>query len=241
MAYLPLGLLTPTIAEPPVVTGSVFFNGPWYAISRDGERLIIVQTDGESPAPPMLYMNAADSVIRTNPAGLTFSVSISVDDQGDRVLFDNQTLRDGAFNLIGAATLPTVTGQPDYFAVDGEITPDGTRAYVLAYRSDAATNTTIEPRVFVFDATTAGASLNVLGYFDLSDYPGCVQTLNLTCANSRVVGAISLDGQTLFFAGNQNLIVAPVPSTLSIVSRVRRTPAAQQQRLLTTPWPLGIH
>ena len=243
MAYLPPGSLTPTIVTPPNVAGGEFFNGPWYAQSRDGERLIIVQTDGESPAPPMLYMNAADSLIRTNPAGLTASLWMSVDERGDRVLFDTGTVRDGAFNLIGATTLPTVSGQPDYYAMDGVITPDGTRAYVLAYRSDASYDT-VAPRVFVFDATTAQANLNVLGYFDVADYPGCVPPVNnsLACPNDRVVGAISLDGQTLFFAGNQNLLVVPVPATLSIVSTVRRTQAAQKQgRLTTTPWPLNIH
>jgi hypothetical protein len=245
MAYLPPGSLTPTTVTSAGSTGGLFFNGPWYAVSRDRERLIIVQTDGESPAPPMLYMNAADSVIRTNPAGLTASESISVDEQGDRVWFDTGTVRDGAFNLIGATTLPTVSGQPDYFTVGGVISPDGSRVYLLTYRSDATTNsTTILPRVFVFDATTPQVNLNVLGYFDLADYPGCVVTGNYpyTCTNERVVGAISLDGGTLFIAGGQSLLVVPVPTTLSVVSGVARTPAARKQhQLVTTPWPLNIH
>jgi hypothetical protein len=193
----------------------------------------------------MLYMNAADSVIRTNPAGLTASESISVDERGDRVWFDTGTVRDGAFNLIGATTLPTVTGQPDYFTVGGVMTPDGSRVYLVTYRTDATTNsTTILPRVFVFDATTAQTNLTVLGYFDLADYPGCVITGNYpyTCQNERVVAAISLDGSTLFFAGSQNLLVVPVPATLSTVSAVRRAQSSRKQvPLVTTPWPLNLH
>jgi hypothetical protein len=240
MAFLTPGSLTPINLVPPGLQ-TLFYSGPWYAVSRDGERLIIVQESVANPQPPMLYMNAADSVVRTNPAGLTFSYAFSLSETGDRMLFDAITLRDGAFNLVGAATLPTISGQPSYVALNGQVSPDGSRVYILAYRSDAYV-TTVAPRVFVFDATTAQASLSVLGYFDLADYPGCVQQVNNPQAcGPRVVGAISLDGQTLFFAGNQNLIVAPVPATLSIVSRVRRTPAAQKPRLLTTPWPLNIH
>jgi hypothetical protein len=54
------------------------------------------------------------------------------------------------------------------------------------------------------DATTAQANLDVLGYFDVPDSLG-----------ANVEGAISLDGGTLFFAGLQNLVVVPVPATLS--------------------------
>jgi hypothetical protein len=207
--------LTPNPFTPPsssVVTD--FYGGPWFAISRDGERLIITQSAEVSPPPPMLYMNAADSVIRQNPAGLTFSYYFSVSETGDRVLFDNVTLRDGSFNLVGAATLPTLSGQSSYYAVDGQVTPDGSRVYVLAYTADASTNPSLTPRVFVFDATTAQPNLTFLGYFDIPDYPGCAPNES-DCSSNTIAGAISLDGQTLFFAGEHYLIVAPVPATLS--------------------------
>jgi hypothetical protein len=162
----------------------------------------------------MLYMNAADSVIRQNPAGLTFSYYFSVSGTGDRVLFDNVTLRDGSFNLVGAATIPTLSGQPSYYAVDGQVTPDGSRVYVLAYTTAASTDPSITPRVFVFDATTAQANLAFLGYFDIPDYPGCAPNES-NCVSNTIAGAISLDGHTLFFGGEHYLIVAPAPATLS--------------------------
>jgi hypothetical protein len=123
MAYITPQSLNPTPISLTLPTD--FYDGPWYAMSRDGERLIITQTAAASPE-PMLYMNAADSVLRVNPAGLTFSYYFSLSETGDRVLFDNFELRDGGFNLIGAATLPTASPYSlSYYARAGLVTPDG--------------------------------------------------------------------------------------------------------------------
>jgi hypothetical protein len=247
LAFLAPGSLSPTIVTglltgiPPVIN---FYNGPWFAMSRDGERLIITQAAGLSPPPPMLYMNAADSVVRSNPAGLTYAYYFSLSETGDRMLFDNITVRDGQFNLFGAARIPTVSGQPDYYEKNGQVTPDGSRIYVVAYRSDADTQPSVTPRVFVFDATTAQANLPVLGYFDIPDYPGCIPTTVTTssCVNPTIAGAISLDGGTLFFAGNERLIIAPVPVMLTPVSAAPTTPVLHRQnRFTATPWPINVH
>jgi len=215
LSYVTPQSLTPIPFTPP--SSSVrtdFYGGPWFAISRDGERLLITQSASVAPAPPMLYMNAADGVIRQNPAGLTFSYYFSISETGDRMLFDNTTLRDGSFNLVGAATLPTLAGQPSYYAVDGLVTPDGSRVYILAYTDGVYNNPALTPRVFVFDATTPQANLAFLGYFDIPDYPGC-KPYETGCVSNTLAGAISLDGRTLFFAGEHDLVVVPVPATLS--------------------------
>jgi len=236
LAYVTPTALTPTNVVPANLS-TLFYGGPWFAMSRDGERLIIVQSASVSPQPPMLYLNAADGVLRTNPAGLTFSYHMSASETGDRVFFDNGTVRDGAFNLIGTATLPTGSGT--YDAIASVISPDGTRAFVLAYNEAASGDATLKPRVFVFDASSAQAALPILGYFDLADYPGCVINVSApTPCPTTVAPAISLDGQTLFFGGSQNLVVAPVPAVLTPaavapVPTVRATPR-------TTPWPLSV-
>src|SRR6185312_6551927 len=231
MAYITPQSLNPTPLSIPLRTD--FYDGPWYAMSRDGERLIITQTAAASPE-PMLYMNAADSVLRINPAGLTFSYYFSLSETGDRVLFDNVELRDGAFNLIGAATLPTASPlSQSYYARAGLVTPDGSRVYVLAYRADAYANeSTIHPRVFVFDAQQAHPDLTSLGYFDIADYAACAPSSNGSVAcptGSTIASAISLDGGTLFFAGNENLVVAPVPTTLTPVVLAPRSPVMNEQ------------
>lgn len=174
LSYVTPQSLTPTPFTP--ASSSVptdFYGGPRFATSRDGERLIITRRASVTPSPPMLYMNAADPVIRHNPAGLTFSYHFSISETGDRMLFDNTTLRNGAFNLVGTATLPTLSGQPSYYAVDGLVTADGSRVYILAYTDAVYNNPALTPRVFVFDATTPQANLALLGYFDIPDYPGC--------------------------------------------------------------------
>jgi hypothetical protein len=98
------------------------------------------------------------------------------------------------------------------------ISLDGARVYLLAYPPDFSTAT---PRVFVFDSSAqpiGSGDLPALGYFDLVEYPTC--TTGPTCDSSWVAGAISLDSSTLFFGGNERLLVVPIPleSTLSPLS-----------------------
>jgi hypothetical protein len=236
MTYITSQSLTPVAFSLPSATASSFYDAPTFAVSRDGERLVVVPDHDEEPASAVLYMNAADSMLKTNPAGLAGVSHFSSSDAADRVLFDYLTVRDNGFNLIGSATLPQ--SSPAYTAVGGLVTPDGSRVYILAYRSDANSAPTVTPRVFVFDATTPLTNLPVLGYFDVADYPTCTPTANVaTCPVSPVGAAISLDGRTLFFSGAQNLLVVPVPATLSSAQAT----ALAQRRVTTVPWPVNVH
>jgi hypothetical protein len=245
-----LAYVTPASLSPTLVTlntiATDFDDGPWFAVSRDGERLIITQSSSSGPS-AMLYMNAADSVFKTNSGGATFSYYFSVSESGDKALFDNATLRDGAFNVLGAATIPAGSSAPmSYYAKNGQLTPDGSRIYVLSYRSDASTQPTVTPRVFVFDATSPPPNLTALGYFDVPDYPTCVPDNNTgSCpgqyGSPSTAGAISLDGKVLFFAGDQNLLVVPVPSTLNTITSAPQGPSTKAQRTPATAWPLNLH
>jgi IPT/TIG domain-containing protein len=245
LAYITAAALTPTLVTLNTISTD-FDDGPWFAMSRDGERLIITQSASSGPS-AMLYMNAADSVVRTNPGGATFSYYFSLSESGDKALFDNATLRDGAFNVLGTATIPAGSSLPmSYYAKNGQLTPDGTRIYVLSYRSDASTQPTVTPRVFVFDATSPAPNLTALGYFDVADYPTCVPDNNTgSCpgqdGSPSIAGAISLDGDVLFFAGDQKLLVVPVPSTLNTIGSAARDPATKSRQTPTTAWPLNLH
>lgn len=235
MTYITSQSLTPVTFPLPSGIGAHFYDAPTFAVSRDGERLFVVPDHDESPPEALLYMNAADSVLKTNPAGVAGVSHFSSSDAADRVLFDYLTVRDNGFNLIGAATLPV--SSPAYAAVGGLVTPDGSRAYILAYRSDANSAPAVTPRVFVFDANTVQTNLNYLGYFDVADYPTCTPTANVpTCPVSPVGAAISLDGQTLFFSGAQNLLVVPVPGSLSTTTTAQAT-----QRATAVAWPVNVH
>jgi hypothetical protein len=244
-AFGSLAYVTATSLVPTVVSLSNmlpdFSDGPWFAMSRDGERLLITPNSGA-----MLYMNAADSVVRTNPGGATFSYYFSLSETGDRALFDSVALRDGAFNALGSATIPAGSSPyTSYYAKNGQITPDGSLIYVLSYRSDASPSVPLSPRVFVFDATSPPPTLTALGYFDVPDYPTCVPNPNTgSCVGQygspTVAGAISLDGKVLFFGGDQKLLIVPVPSTLSSITSVPGGPSTKVQRTGATAWTLDL-
>lgn len=186
-----------------------YYGGPWAHVSRNGERLLVSQSASISPQPPMLYLDARDSLLRVNPGGKEFAYGASMSDDGSRALFDARELRDADFNVLGQVTVPWSTG---YFGLVGSLSPDGRRAYVLAYHEAAISEFPVAylPRVFVFDTTsiTAGESA-LLGHFDLAHYPTC-RTRAYECV-LRARTAISPDGLTLFYIGDAHLVVAPVP------------------------------
>lgn len=221
-----------------------FYGGPWTSMARSGERMLITQTGGLSPPPPMLYSDAADSLLHANPASLTASYDMQMSDDGSRILFDQYEVRDANFNLIGRTRIPS--SDSAYFGVAGAMSPNGTRAYVLAYRNDALNylpTTIIMPRVYVFDSSQASPSssdLALIGSFDLSDYPTC-RTSDYNC-NLRARTTISPDGNTLFFVGDANLVVVPISAsfrTLSVMSAANRpTSAPTTKKVLPMTAPL---
>jgi hypothetical protein len=190
------------------------FGGPWFAVSRDGERLIVVQSSTD-PMYPMLYMDAADAVLKKTPTNLFRSLVLGVNEDGSRVLlqqFDIE-VRDADFNLVGRALLPTgPLGHPLYNVLSAQISVDGGRIYVLAYPVGSGAN----PRVLVYDSSAPPVGtdeLPVLGLFELPAYPTC--TPAPSCDSSWVASAISLDSATLFYGGNERLLVVPIPAVLT--------------------------
>ncbi len=235
LTYITTTNLAPTIVTPslPGINSGSALNGPWFAGSRDGETLLAALSASETPTPPLLWLHAADETFQVVPGGVSSSVyHFALSEQGTRILLNNAQLYDNSFNLVGSAVLPGNS----YVAISSVVSPDATRVYVLAYPLPAST-----PRVFVYDAQTASANLNLLGYFDLPDYPSCSSLDAITCYTNGSA-AISLDGGTLFFAGDQNFIVAPVPSSLTTLAPAVLTRAMKTQRgLSTVPWPLTLH
>lgn len=196
--------------------GFDFYSGPWYSVSGDGERLVIVQSASISPTPPMLYMNSSDESPKANPAGLTFWYEAAQSLHGERFADGTTKVWDRDFNLVGNADLPDTA----YFGRTPVFSPDGTRLYVLAYNSNVFNGSADKPRVYVFDTSTrlvTTTSLPVLGYFELTDYPTC--TTSAYECNTRALGTISPDGSTLFFIGDTNLVVAPIPALRAVAAR----------------------
>jgi hypothetical protein len=236
LAYTTVDTLTANVVSLPSLS-TTFYDGPWFAHSRDGERLLIVQSAAITPQPPMLYLDAADGVVHQNPAGLTFSYNFSLSDTGDRVVFDATSLRDRNFNLLGQLAIPAADA---YFPIDALVSPDGTRIYALSYPNSAPSGTP-PPRVYVFDATVAQPSLPILGYFTINDYPSCPVVGSTTpCTNYNHASAISIDGQTLYYAGQQNFVVVPTNTPL-VTGPVAPATVKFLQRRAPTPWPLNLH
>lgn len=117
--------------------------------------------------------------------------------------------------MVGQIVIPDYAGAFGATNASGIISPDGTRAYVLTYHSQDVgfgSPPVFRPRVYVLDTSgdVGDNDVPVLGFFELQDYPSCIDVVP-GCA-IRPPMAISLDGRTLFIAGESRFIVAPIPS-----------------------------
>ena len=199
-------------ASPPCPT---CYDGPYFAVSRDGSRLMVAQSGSISSEPPMLYLDAVDDILRPNPIGLTFfNNHTSLSDTGDRFLMAGLTVYDRSFGTIGS--VPSSV-RSDMRAA--QLSPDGRRAYLLRYEVSSGGSPSGPVTVTVIDTSPpAGqqANLAVLGSFTLPDAPGCRLLFDYDLTScSRPKMRVTPDGNNLLLLGNTSLIVAPIPPALS--------------------------
>jgi hypothetical protein len=200
-----------------------FANGPSFVMSRNGERLVMHQESNQN-FPTLVYLDASESVLRpvpgNEPDALQFFTA-SASDDGSRILFEKDRLVNEQFTTIGRVSIPPymLPFAEQAFRAAAVLSPDGSRAYVLTHPSffvgEPTTPASPLPRVWVLDTSgdVGDAPLPVLGYFELPDHPTCLNDVNV--CRVRPAAAISLDGGTLFFAGDQRLVIAPIPSVLN--------------------------
>jgi hypothetical protein len=230
-----------TIVRPPINT--YFYGGPAFALSRDGERLMILQTG--SNAQDMLYMDAADSVVRTNPANLQNNYRMSFSDDAERYLYDNYEVRDHDFALIGRlpGQLPQASGDIPHWIFSSVLSPDGSRVYAVALPTDFPYQTT-PARLYIFDSSTrqqASDELPLLGYMNIAGYPTCAPLPPNTSCNYGAKITVSPDGNTVFVAGDSNLVVVPVANPiLTPVMKARPSATQKVGRGATVPWHLNM-
>ena len=196
--------------EQPAGVATSFDGGPWYEASRNGERLLVVQSSVGNPSPQMLYVDMADGQWRPTPAGpgfFYFSLSGLGDDAQRMVFMGNVYDRD--FRFIGRPVFAN-TGYTDSAAV---LSPSGDRLYVYALPTDwQNSGSTALPRVYILSAQAAtdGNALPLISTLQLTDYPSCrLQTLSAECG--RPMLNIAADGKTLFIGGDVKLMVVPLP------------------------------
>ena len=108
-----------------------FYSGPWFNVSGDGDRLVIVQSASISPSPRMLYMDSSSEAPKTNPAGLEFWYEAAQSLHGERFIEGTYKVWDRNFNLIGNTDMPDTA----YFGRTPVFSPDGNRVYILAYHT----------------------------------------------------------------------------------------------------------
>lgn len=203
-----------------------FANGSLYSpefyASGDGSKMLAVQY-GISPTPvDILYTSATDSLANTT-LPQTYNYALLSQD-GSKVLLDSTSLyRTSDYTLIG-----TVKTSGAGIGTAAALSPDGTRVYRLV--STSQNSLTID-HIDVLDTTQVvpGKSEFVnVGQIHVTDQA-------LDCGASPPYGcdvngafAISPLGNTLFWVGNQRLVVIPIPSGMSSIASVRTSllPAA---------------
>jgi len=216
------------------VTGAPtsFHSGPWFEVSRNGERLVMVQSASISPNPPMLYLDASEGVLRQNPAGLNFFYWTlnGLGDTGNRFLYSAYEVYDSNFGRVGGITLPDA----GWWASAAVLSPDGNKVYIYAVREGAWNDpsSTTMPRIYVLDSSAAAGTqvtLPVLGSFDLAAYPTCrVDNTNSQCVRPNMT--IAPDGKTVFVLGTVGLAVIPVSGPLASQAAPRRAQAQVMKR-----------
>jgi hypothetical protein len=202
-----------------------------FAVSGDRERMYVTQTAGMTAA-PLLGVNAVSGqpFTVTNQGDLHHLEWASMSDDATRLVAQDFQVRDAQFNVIGNV----VVTQHNYMSIAANVSNDGRRAYVLAYERGELTAPTPQftPRVYVFNLTNpvgANQQLPLLGYFPLAHYPTCLRAANCSL---RPESVLNETGNTLFYAGDQNFIVAPVPAESALMS-LTPSPRVQKQSVVT--------
>jgi hypothetical protein len=207
------------VEQHPLLSSDSFRNGPNFVMPGNGDRLVL-DTDADSRYAPQVYFDVTDPVFQyTTPGTSRWFLGASSSNDGRRAMWDSNRVVDEQFRTVGRIFLPDYTAPAaQAYVMAGVLSPEGARAYVLSYRStDIGLPTTANPtRIFVLDVSgdVGDTGVPVLGHFEVPDNPGCLTTSN---CRFRMQAQISADGRTLFFIGDEKLVVAPIPNTFSTI------------------------
>lgn len=199
-------------------------------VSRDGRRLLFSHNGSYSPAPPAARRDLLDGAFSTLPNdGLSgyFYVAAANRD-GSRWVLHNYAMYDYGMLKLGSFTVPS-----GWVATRSELSRDGNRTYMLAFKDgainvngSAESTTTDKLRIFVFDTSPlspAQTQFPLLGYFDVQDYASC-RTFYGGCYPLTMM-AIAEDDRTLFLAGDRKFIAQPIPEAYMAAGAAPAAPA----------------
>jgi hypothetical protein len=168
-------------------SSAISLNNATLGVSADGSLMTIVQGHATLTSAPIVYqyVTAARAFAATAVALNQNAIAPVLDRAATRIVLNGTQVYDSSFNLLG--TLPEATA-----AVI--VRPDATRAYTF----DATTSQVLS---FDLTASPAGAAFPQVGVgTTLPGNPG-----------AGVQMAISPDGDTLFLAGSDQVVVQPSP------------------------------
>lgn len=189
----------------PLTYATELLYSPGLFASGDGTRMYISSSDTRAS----VYQYAAESDSVTALASAPGAYRALYDETGSRLLVeDERVYRGDDTRLVGRAS---VTGG---LGMGSVISPDGTRVY---RQVSAGMNSLTVDHINVYDTTRVqpGTSeLVKLGEIPVASRPvRCDSNSNDACVTTTFL--ISPMGDTLFWLGDQGLVVIPVPATMS--------------------------
>ena len=183
------------------------------AAARNGEQLAASEFNDPGVGVYLFTANADDEVASESLQRPLYFMKLS--DFAERYARDGLSVYDLTNTQLGSYVDEAARER----LLASELSPDGTRLYNF---SAVYLNDTMNPRVYVVDSSVvAGDPLPTLGYFELPEFPTC-QPGSYGCS-WLAASTISPDGETLFFAGENKLLIIPITSTL--IAATKRAPA----------------
>jgi hypothetical protein len=187
------------VSEPP----ETLTRETYSSLSRDGERLLLSQPGSLDPSKPILSLDVVDGEFREAPIAERFYTASQSDD-GGRVILDGTSVYDRSFGLVGSTYVPDPYRTREVGGFGAVLSPDGSRAYVLAY----APSLTMPARLYVFDTSQVpppGEPLRKIGERALED----LGRWDGSSPGPSALLTVSPDDATLFIATSSALLVLP--------------------------------
>jgi hypothetical protein len=146
-------------------------------------------------------------------------------------LLDRTSLYDGYFDR------PIEALPLGYQAVGSLISADWKFIYILTYpiaaiNGDMPTN--LKPRLYTYslDFDAFPNAQLTSGFTEINDYPTCRRASDSTC-ELNTLSATSMDGKTLFFAGDKGVVVVPDPAVSRTTLSSNSTSSGPQKSEVT--------
>lgn len=193
---------------------------PYGAVTPNGKDMLISGV-GTVPGPLTAYSAETGTFTPMPPATASnFFTHSSASRDGSLRLLGKAVGGTLMFDVYNAALVSQGAIRPPagWIVAAAVMTSDGSTVYAYA------TSGTDTPRVYVYNTQAAipgGGLYPILGQIPLADRADCTGTFSLpSCISNTAQMVLAHDDGTLFIMGDRNLLVVPVPATLSPALRM---------------------